>query len=138
MLRISLADGERIIVNGAVLRSVGRSCFDVETQTALLRGRDVMRTEDADTPARRLYFACMMAYIEPERANIHRVTIAGLAGELYAVLARGDMRQCCFSVMEHASDGQYYKALVECRKLIQYEAEVLGRVRQDATRYPQP
>ncbi|KQN90178.1 hypothetical protein ASE95_15945 [Sphingomonas sp. Leaf231] len=138
MLRISLADGERIIVNGAVLRSVGRSCFDVETQTALLRGRDVMRTEEADTPARRLYFACMMAYIEPERAHFHRVTIAGLAGELYAVLARPDIRRCCFSVMEHASDTKYYKALVECRKLIQYEGEILGRVRQDTAEDPLP
>ena len=72
MLRITLKDGEKIIVNGAVLRSVGRTSLCVENKVTLLRGRDVMSPDDANTPAKRLYFACMMAYIDEESRERHQ------------------------------------------------------------------
>lgn len=128
MLRISLRDGERMIVNGSVLRANGRVSLYVENESAILRGRDVMQAEEADTPARRLYFACMLAYIHPERAKELLQTIAELAGELYAVLARPDLRQTSLDMLEYASEGQFYKALIACRKIMSYEAEVLAQV----------
>ena len=36
-LRISLRDGEKMIVNGAVLRSVGRTDLSIENNAAILR-----------------------------------------------------------------------------------------------------
>ena len=69
-LRISLRDGEKMIVNGAVMRASGRVELMIENHVALLRGREVMKAEEANTPARRLYFTCMLAYIdEPGRAE---------------------------------------------------------------------
>lgn len=127
MLRINLRDNERVIVNGAVLRANGRVSICVENESAILRDRDVMQPDEADTPAKRLYFACMLAYIHPERAKDHLQTIAELAGELYAVLVKPDLRQSSLDMLRFASDGDYYKALIECRKIIQYEAEVLTR-----------
>ncbi|MDO3693215.1 flagellar biosynthesis repressor FlbT, partial [Pseudomonas sp. DKN 2791] len=62
MLRITLRDGEKAIVNGAVIRAVGRTQIAVENQVSILRGREIMRPEEATTPARQLYFAAMLAY----------------------------------------------------------------------------
>ncbi len=51
-----------MVVNGAVLRSVGRTNICVESKATILRGRDVMTVEEANTPARLLYFRpAMMA-----------------------------------------------------------------------------
>ena len=125
MLRISLRNGERIIVNGSVLRANGRVSFLVENDSAILRDRDVMQADEANTPARRIYFACMLAYIHPERAQDQLQRIAELAGELYAVLAKPELRQSSMNMLEHASQGQFYKALIECRKIMQYETQVL-------------
>ncbi|USI72014.1 flagellar biosynthesis repressor FlbT [Sphingomonas morindae] len=126
MLRIGLRDGERVIINGAVLRAQGRVTLAVETASAVLRGRDVMRAEEANTPARRLYFACMMAYIEPEAADRHRQAIAARAGELFAALAHPEMRAACLAVIGHGGAGDFYAALAECRRLVQYEGELLA------------
>lgn len=127
MLRISLRDGERIIVNGAVLRAVGRMTLCVENDSMILRGRSVMTPEDADTPARRLYFACMLAYIEPDRVEDHRSTIATLGGELYVALADAQARQDCLEIMRHGAEGDFYRACTACWPLIRYEAAAMGR-----------
>jgi flagellar protein FlbT len=127
MLRISLRDGERIIINGSVVRAVGRASLCVENDSAILRGRDVMRPEEADTPAKRLYFACMLAYIDPEDVARHQHSVAALAGELSGVLVQPEARAACLSVVRHSSDGAFYKALVACRRLVAYEAEALAR-----------
>ena len=42
MLRLNLRDGERVVVNGAVLRARGRTDLMLENGAAVLRGRDVM------------------------------------------------------------------------------------------------
>ncbi|QJU57426.1 flagellar biosynthesis repressor FlbT [Sphingomonas sp. AP4-R1] len=127
MLKISLRNGERIIINGSVVQSVGRSMICVENDSAILRGRDVMRPEEANTPAKRLYFACMLAYIDPADVDRHRHSVAELAGELAAVLALPRARALCLKIVDHCSGGDFYKALVECRVLILYEAEAMAR-----------
>uniref|UniRef100_UPI001952E735 flagellar biosynthesis repressor FlbT n=1 Tax=Enterobacter hormaechei TaxID=158836 RepID=UPI001952E735 len=71
MLRITLRDGEKAIVNGAVIRAVGRTQLAVENQVSILRGREIMRPEEATTPARQLYFAAMLAYIDPANRDDH-------------------------------------------------------------------
>ncbi len=127
MLKISLRSGERIIINGSVVQSVGRSMLCVENESAILRGRDVMRPEEADTPAKRLYFACMLAYIDPEDVDRHRHSVAELAGELSAVLIQQRARAICLKIVDLCSAGNFYKALVECRMLILYEGEAMAR-----------
>src|SRR4051812_32675781 len=82
MLRISLRDGEKAIVNGAVLRASGRVTLFLENHAAILRGRDVMRPEEAISPARQLYFACMLAYIDPDGRDNHQQSILALLAEV--------------------------------------------------------
>ena len=86
-LRISLRDGEKVIVNGAVLRSVGRTDLRLENDASVLRGHDVMTPEEANTPARRLYFACMMAYIDETNRAAHQDSIVALVGDLISAVA---------------------------------------------------
>ena len=132
-LRITLKDGEKMIVNGAVMRSVGRTELVVENQVALMRGREVMAPEEAVTPARRLYFACMLAYIggEDTRAT-QQEQIVVLLRDLMAALENQEARAICTRIADRLAADDYYRALVECRALIAYEAEALARPVQAA------
>lgn len=125
-LRISLRDGEKVIVNGAVLRSVGRTDLRLENGASVLRGRDVMTPEEANTPARRLYFACMMAYIDGEDRNVHQDAIIDLVRELLGALKAPEAQSACVSFAQKVACQKFYSALTECRWLINYESELLS------------
>jgi flagellar protein FlbT len=131
-LRISLRDGEKMIVNGAVLRSVGRTDLSIENNAAILRGRDLMSPEEANTPARRLYFACMMAYVDQGEINGHQDNIVRLVGDLMAALQSVEAKEMCINFAQKVATGQFYKALGDCRWLINYETEALQRVEPEA------
>jgi len=126
-LRISLRDGEKMIVNGAVLRAIGRTDFVVENNVSLLRGREVMSAEDAVTPARRLYFACMMAYIDPKSQSRHQDAIVQYLGDLLGALEALEAKAICARFAHKVATGNYYRALADCRLLIDYETMALER-----------
>lgn len=131
-LRIALRQAEKIIVNGAVLSAAGRCELVVENNVTILRGREVMSPHEADTPARRLYFACMMAYIEPAAAAAHSEDIVALLGELIGAFGSAEAKTLCVRFAQKVASGDHYKALADCRLLIDYEAEALGRLTQTA------
>lgn len=126
-LRISLRDGEKVIVNGAVLSAAGRTTLVVENNVALLRGRDIMAPDEANTPARRLYFACMMAYIDPAELASHQDVILKLVRDLLDALEAPDARAACIGVAQKVATMDFYRALADCRWLMAYEAEALAR-----------
>lgn len=121
MLRITLRDGEKAIVNGAVLRAVGRTQIAVENQVSILRGREVMQPEEATTPARQLYFAAMLAYIDPANRDQHQDTVVALIGNLVATLTAPEARTACIAFAHDMAQGDYYKALSAARELIGFE-----------------
>lgn len=121
MLRITLRDGEKAIVNGAVLRAVGRTQIAIENQVSILRGREVMKPEEAITPARQLYFAAMLAYIDPDGRDAHQDAVVQLLGLLVASLATPEARDTCIRFAHDLAQGEYYKALSAARDLIAIE-----------------
>ncbi|HWW65158.1 MAG TPA: flagellar biosynthesis repressor FlbT [Sphingomonadaceae bacterium] len=127
-LRITLRDGEKMILNGAVLRAVGRTQLCLENTAAILRGRDVMSPDEANTPAKRLYFACMMAYIDPDDLGRHRDNILILVQDLLGAFRSAEAKSICAAFAEKVATGQFYRALSDCRWLIAYEAEALARI----------
>jgi flagellar protein FlbT len=126
MLKITLRNDEKLVINGAVLRSVGRTELFIENEVALLRGREVMAPEEANTPARRLYFACMMAYLDPANRDTHRESILTLLADLMGALEAPEARALCVAFAHHVGSGDHYRALADCRGLIDYEAGVLS------------
>lgn len=127
-LRISLRNDEPLIVNGAVLRAVGRTDLVLENDATILRGRDVMKPQDANTPARRLYFACMMAYIDPANREQHQVALLEKLEALLTALRSPEAKAVCVAFAEKVAVGDFYHALTECRWLIDYETEALARL----------
>ncbi|GAB5349235.1 flagellar biosynthesis repressor FlbT [Alteriqipengyuania sp. 357] len=128
MLRITLRDGEKVVINGAVLRSSGRSEIVVENAAAILRGRDVMSPEEADTPAKRLYFACMLAYLDPANLTQYQGRILSLFEDFVEAVEAPEAKAHCLSFARNVAYCDFYRALNDCRSLIAYEAEALDRL----------
>ncbi|WP_033921452.1 flagellar biosynthesis repressor FlbT [Sphingomonas sp. 37zxx] len=127
-LKIALRDGEKLVVNGAVLRSVGRTELCVENNVSLLRGREIMSPQEASTPAKRLYYACMVAYIDPDGATAHHDEIIEYLRDLIGALASPEAKAVCASFARKVATGDFYRALADCRALINYETVLLSPI----------
>ncbi|MCY1230709.1 flagellum biosynthesis repressor protein FlbT [compost metagenome] len=68
-LRISLKSGERIFVNGAVLRVDRKVAVEFMNDVTFLLENHVLQPEDATTPLKQLYFIAQMILINPEGAE---------------------------------------------------------------------
>lgn len=126
MLRISLRDGEKVVVNGAVLKAVGRTDLVVENQVSILRGREVMKPEEAITPARQLYFHTIMAYVDPAGIAEHQARIIDALEAVMDVLPTQEVGSASVSFAKHVAQSQFYKALGDCRQLMRLEDEALA------------
>ena len=65
-LRISLKSGERIFINGAVLRVDRKVALEFMNDVTFLLENHVLQPEQANTPLRQLYFIAQMMLINPE------------------------------------------------------------------------
>ncbi len=62
-LRIELKPGERILIGESVLiNSDQRATFLIEGSAPILREKDIVTPEQADTPAKRIYLAVQLMY----------------------------------------------------------------------------
>jgi flagellar biosynthesis repressor protein FlbT len=68
-LILELKQGESMILNGAVIRFKTRTRLELNTQARFLFGKQIMREDEATSPARRAYYALQQAYIgaDPDR-----------------------------------------------------------------------
>lgn len=128
-LKLSLKPGERLAINGAVLKNgERRSSFMVENKARILREADILQAEDANTPASRIYLPVMMMYLDPScRKECHTEFAHRLKDFLGAIEDR-TCQQKCLTIAAHVANEDYYKALCECRYLINYEKERLSHV----------
>ena len=125
-LRISLKSGERIFVNGAVLRVDRKVAIEFLNDVTFLLENHVLQPEQATTPLRQLYFIAQMALINPEGAEqsiaMFRKSVIMLLScfkndEVLAELKRGDAL---------VTQGRVFEALKAIRGLYPIEDRILN------------
>ena len=126
-LKLSLPRGEKLVVNGAVIKNDGPDVNLVfENQAHILRQKDIMTMEESTSPAHRIYLAIQCAYMFADRRDEHLKDFQSLLGELCE--AAPSCGQIAEEINKLADSGDLYGALKACRKLIDYEAEILQHV----------
>jgi len=104
------------------------SALLLQNKASVLREKDIMQEDEANSPSRRIYFAVMMMYIdEANAARYHEAFIHRLQ-EFMGAIRNPDVLADCVSISRHVLAREYYKALMMCRKLIAYEDERLHNV----------
>ena len=128
-LKLSLKPGEKFVLNGAVVQNGDRrGVLLLQNKASVLREKDIMQADDAITPARRIYFAVMMMYLDEASAGRYYDEFARRLTEFMGAIGNPDVLTDCVNISKHAMAREYYKSLMLCRKLIEYEDERLGHV----------
>lgn len=128
-LKLSLKPGEKFVLNGAVVQNGDRrAALILQNKASVLREKDIMQPDEAVTPARRIYFPVMMMYLDESEASTFYDEFAHRVTEFMGVVRQPEVLADCVDVSRLVMAREYYKALMACRKLIEYEDEVLGHV----------
>ena len=128
-LKLSLKPGEKFVLNGAVVQNGDRrGVLVLQNKASVLREKDIMQQENANTPARRIYFPVMMMYLDEPGAERYYDEFVRRMSEFMGVIRNPNVLADCVDVSKYCMEREYYKALMLCRKLIEYEDERLGNV----------
>ncbi|MCE9524250.1 MAG: flagellar biosynthesis repressor FlbT [Alphaproteobacteria bacterium] len=128
-LKLSLKPGEKFVLNGAVLTNGDRRVsLVIENKASILRDRDILQAEDANTPAKRIYFPIMMLYLDLDQSEGHYEEYVTRMSEFMNAITDREALATCVAISRDVLQGQYYKALIKCRQLFDFEAERLSYV----------
>src|SRR5438045_6713570 len=128
-LKLSLKPGERFVLNGAVVQNGDRrSSLILQNKASVLREKDIMQEEQVTSPSRRIYFPVMMMYLDEAGASRYYDEFVRRLSEFMGVVSNPDVLADCVNVSKHCLAREYYKALMLCRKIMDYEDERLGNV----------
>jgi len=132
-LVLELHAGEAMIVNGASLRFRTRTRIELTTHARFLFGKQIMALEQADSPARRIYFALQLAYIGTDAERLHGMAqVRERLAEFRAVTTSTLAREILDRVLSLVEGDECYAALKLTRRIIRHEDAVLGRQADDA------
>ncbi|WP_158595905.1 flagellar biosynthesis repressor FlbT [Oleomonas cavernae] len=126
-LKITLAPEEKIIVNGVVIANAGGpATLSVLNRAQILRGKDILAAEDAQTPATRIYYVLQCLYLFPDRAADYQAAAKGFLAD-YAAAAPSAAATIA-EITEQLATRQIYPALKTAKKLLAHEKEIFAHV----------
>ncbi|MCG6122307.1 MAG: flagellar biosynthesis repressor FlbT [Microvirga sp.] len=125
-LRVELKPGERVIIGTAVIRNGDqRTRFFIEGEAPILREKDILTVDSADTPAKRIYLAVQLMYLNGDISG-HNDVYFPLVRDFLA--AAPSATPIIADVNNLLLTGDFYKALREVKKLIAFEEEAFKHV----------
>lgn len=129
-LKVELKPGERIIIGESLITNDDqRTRLYIEGNAPILREKDILSTDLADTPAKRIYLAVQLMYLSRE---------IGKFQDDYFELVQ-DIIQAAPSTIPFVTRisnnilaDQLYKALKEARALIEHEKKIFAALKPAA------
>jgi flagellar protein FlbT len=94
----------------------------------VLREKDIMQADEANSPSRRIYFPVMMMYLDESDASSYHEEFIHRLQEFMGAITNPTVLADCVNISKLVLQREYYKALTLCRKLIEYEDQRLGHV----------
>ena len=129
-LKVELKPGERIILGESVVTNGSqRTRLTIEGNSPILREKDILTTDTADTPAKRLYLAVQLMYLSDNVANL-KASYFSLVQDI--VQAAPSTLPFVDRINHNILTGALYKALKEARTLIAYEGDLLDDAQRGA------
>src|SRR6185369_11143513 len=122
-LKVELKPHERVIIGSCVITNTdqrARLLIDGDN-IPILREKDILTPETADTPAKLVYLAVQLMYISPDPQGQHG-TYFNLVREIVTAVPSA------WTIIEEINNnilsGDLYRALKDARKLIAYEEKL--------------
>lgn len=122
-LKVELKPGEKMILGNCVVKNDNqRTRLYIQGDAPILREKDILTPETADTPAKHIYLTLQMMYLDNDSQKYH--------GNYFSLIQ--DLLQAAPSTLPYIEQinnqiltGSLYKALKDARKLISYERKLI-------------
>lgn len=125
-LKVELKPGEKLLVGNCIItNSDQRTRLFIEGRVPILRQKDILTAETATSPAKLIYLAVQLMYIEDD-ITFARNEYFTLVNEFVA--AAPSSLAIVNQINNEILTEQLYKALKAAQKLIDYEQELLSNV----------
>ncbi|TNF20203.1 MAG: flagellar biosynthesis repressor FlbT [Rhodobacteraceae bacterium] len=127
-LVLKLGPKERVLINGAVIENgERRSRLNIVTPNAhILRLRDAIHPEEANTPVRRVCFAAQLVLTGDAEPEESRHQLLRRIEELSQTLTDTDSRKLLTDATDAVLGDQFYQCLKSLRALIPREDRLLA------------
>jgi flagellar protein FlbT len=122
-LKVELKPHERIIIGACVITNMdqrARLLIDGDN-VPILREKDILTPQTADTPAKLVYLAVQLMYLSPDPETQH-ATYFNLVRDI--VTAVPSAWPIIEAVNNNILHGDLYRALKDAKKLIAYEKQL--------------
>ena len=121
-LKLSLKPDEKIVINGTVIANGDRrATLIVHNKASILREKDIMQEDEATTPAKRIYFAVMLMYMQDGKINEYHDEFALRMTEFMNAISTAEAIELCITMSREVMNNNYYKALMAGKKLVVFE-----------------
>lgn len=123
-LVIDLKPHEKILIGEAVITNdKQRTRLHIAGDAPILRHKDIMQEEEAETPCKKVYFLVQCMYLAKNPEQYHKVYFDLIKEIQHAAPTTSFMFMI---INDKIINGEYYKALKESRELIKLEEELLA------------
>jgi flagellar protein FlbT len=125
-IHISLRAGERIFINGAVLRVDRKVSIEFLNEVTFLLEHHVMQEKQADTPLKAHYFIVQTMLVDPGSAAAARDMFVQSHASLHGTLDDPDIRAGLEAARDLVADDKAFEALKAIRALFPFEDAILA------------
>lgn len=125
-MNISLRRGEKLYLNGAVLRVDRKVCIELLNDVTFLLENHVMQAQDATTPLRQLYFVIQLMLMSPNDTASSMEMCRSMLVSLNEAFTDPRVIKGLALVTKHIDDKRMFDALKAVRTLYSYEQEIMN------------
>ncbi len=125
-MHISLRAGDRIYINGAVIRVDRKVSIELLNDATFLLAAHVMSVEDATTPLRQLYFIIQVMLMSPNDCAGAREMFSGAVRGTIAATRNPGLEGGLRDIERLVESDRTFEALKAVRGLFAIEAEILA------------
>ena len=123
-LKVELKPHERLIVGNCVItNSDQRTRLFIDGKSPILRERDILTPATANSPAKRIYLAVQLMYLDDDIETV-RAEYFQLVDDI--IHAAPSTIPIVEEINNDILTGALYKALRAAKRLVQYEQELLS------------
>jgi flagellar biosynthesis repressor protein FlbT len=128
-LKITLRPDEKIVVAGALIKNGDRTAnLLIENNVPVLREKEILKKENANSPASKIYFVVQLMYMNQENLADHHKLYWNQVNAF--IKAAPSSLGLVDKINRQILAAKYYKALKYARELIKYEESLLACVKK--------
>ncbi len=130
-LKLTLKPNEKVLIGTAVIANGPvKAEFVVLNRVPVVREKDIITEEKADTFGKKLYNVILNMYINPAKEKDYHDVYFLLMREIIVMPMDPRAIDLMVEISQQILGGDHYRALKLCRQLLKYEAEAIANVKR--------